>query len=453
MYAVTTILDEVLESHTRTSGVVGAAVAVVRHGEVEVATRGVADLTTGAAARPTTAFGIASMTKMLTSTHLMVLVDRGLVDLATPVADVVPEYRPTDPAALRGVTVGRLLTHSSGLPGEFMGSKARGPEALETLVRELSEVPLVHPPGLFGAYCNVAMAVAARVAECVTGLVWEDTLRRDLLEPAGMVDTQLATAEEHREGLAVHHVRDEATGAHRVGRMWFDDRCMAPAGSTVHSSVLDLVCLLRLHMEEGRAPNGTKVLSPNAVQQMQRLSESRFLLGAPDSGWGLGWSLTRIGDARVLMHGGGGVNLMMAFPDQQAALVFCSNSSTGTEAALGVTRDVVTQLLGLEPSAQALPDREELAVDRLVGSYRNASLRVDITASAEGLLASSTLERDDTNLPVFHQRHPRALLQQVGPGRYAWPAGAAGFLVDPSDPEGPARWFLADRVFERTTTT
>ena len=97
---------ELIERSTA-SGVVGAASLYVSQGEFELA-RGF-----GAARSPDTVFLLASITKPMTATGLMVLCDRHKVALSDPVRKFIPEFRGD---GRDEVTLRHLLTHTSGLP-------------------------------------------------------------------------------------------------------------------------------------------------------------------------------------------------------------------------------------------------------------------------------------------------------------------------------------------------
>jgi CubicO group peptidase (beta-lactamase class C family) len=444
-------LQNLLQSHLADHGVVGAAAALWINGELETAAAGVADVESREPVTDRTAFGLASVTKMLTATHVMAVAGRGQLDLDTPLADVIPEYEPREAAAREGVTLRRVLSHTSGLAGEYMGTASEQDTALAELATGLSRVPLIHPPGAFDAYCNVGLPLAARAAEVTTGEVWETTLRHDLLEPAGMSDTVILRGADTRRGVARHHRRDPISGENALGRMWFSRRCMGPAGTTVHASVRDLIALARVHIQGGVGPTGQRVLSRSAVESMQIRGDALAPMTHPEARHGLGWWIPPTNGSRVVMHTGGGVNWLYVLPDERAALAFCSNSPTGTVAGASfceqvlrerLKTEVVTADLGAEP-----PTTDPTGLERYVGVYRNASLRLDVTSVDGALQVASELEADDTNLPIMHDRHPEFRLTPVSKHVFSWQGGYAAFVFD--DPDGPAQWFVPQRPFRR----
>lgn len=110
-------LIALLDTATRENHVPGASVAVSAGDQVIELATGVLNLNTGVTATPDSLFQIGSITKTLTATLTMQLLDAGLVDLDEPVRTYVPELAVSDPEAAETVTVRQLLSHTSGLPG------------------------------------------------------------------------------------------------------------------------------------------------------------------------------------------------------------------------------------------------------------------------------------------------------------------------------------------------
>jgi CubicO group peptidase (beta-lactamase class C family) len=95
---------------------------------------------------------------------------------------VLPEIHPD-------VTVEHLLTHTSGLDGDFFHDTGRGDDCLATYVTAIAARPLTHPPGATHSYSNGGFSVAGRVVEVLTGKVWDTALRDLLITPLGLTGT------------------------------------------------------------------------------------------------------------------------------------------------------------------------------------------------------------------------------------------------------------------------
>lgn len=166
----------------------GAAVAVGR-GDAVVTLRGFGRYTYDATSRPVTTaspFDLASVTKVVaTTTALMLLVDRGQIDLDAPVARYVPEF------GRKGkdrVTVRHLLTHTGGLipfrPFHRMGITDR-----RRLLEAIFDEELQYEPGSDSRYSDFGPIVLAVAVERITGVPFDHFVRESVFEPLGMWHT------------------------------------------------------------------------------------------------------------------------------------------------------------------------------------------------------------------------------------------------------------------------
>jgi CubicO group peptidase (beta-lactamase class C family) len=157
-------------------------------------------------------FRIYSMTKPIASVALMQLYERGLFQLLDPVHRYVPEWRTLrvglvgDDGAItlvkpeRPMNMRDVLMHTTGLPGGlFPGNpidaafsealKARGGgQTLESVTALLAEHPLKFHPGTQWNY-GLSTDIVGRLVEILSGLPFDEYLRREIFEPLGMVDT------------------------------------------------------------------------------------------------------------------------------------------------------------------------------------------------------------------------------------------------------------------------
>ena len=135
------------EELTAQLNVPGAAAAVVEGDTYIQATTGVVNVETGYPVLPDTWFAVGSITKVYTATLVMMLVAEGSVDLDASVQSIVDDFALTDAAVSEQVTVRMLLTHMSGLPGNFMLDLPKGPDMVRDQVRRLVEFDFNSRPG------------------------------------------------------------------------------------------------------------------------------------------------------------------------------------------------------------------------------------------------------------------------------------------------------------------
>ena len=136
-------------------------------------------------------FWIASLAKPMTAAALMMLVDEGQMQLDDPVETYLPEFKGQWLARpKRPVTVRHLLSHTSGLP---FTSALEAPTLdrlpLRDAVQSYAMTPLQFEPGSHYRYSNAGFNTAGRLIEVVSGLPYEEFMRRRLFTPLGMTDT------------------------------------------------------------------------------------------------------------------------------------------------------------------------------------------------------------------------------------------------------------------------
>ncbi|GAA0869669.1 hypothetical protein GCM10009116_15050 [Brevundimonas basaltis] len=136
-----------------------------------------------------TKFRLASVTKQFTAVAVMILHERGLVDLDAPVKTWLPDA----PAAWDDVTVRHLLTHTSGVPSftsfdDYDATKTL-PATLDSLIARFRDRPLDFQPGEGWAYSNSGYVLLTAVVEQASGQSYADFVAGALFQPLGMSDS------------------------------------------------------------------------------------------------------------------------------------------------------------------------------------------------------------------------------------------------------------------------
>jgi CubicO group peptidase (beta-lactamase class C family) len=148
-------------------------------------------LSTSTAVETTTdsVFQVGSITKLWTATMIMQRVDEGRVTLDSTVAEVLPGVRLGADDVADRVTVRHLLTHTSGIDGDVFADTGRGDDCLEKYVELLASAAQTHPVGAAYSYCNAGFVLLGRLIEVLDGVVWDEALRRRLVEPLCLAAT------------------------------------------------------------------------------------------------------------------------------------------------------------------------------------------------------------------------------------------------------------------------
>jgi CubicO group peptidase (beta-lactamase class C family) len=180
---------KVLEQAIAQRAFPGASIAITHNCKI-VALKGFGRFTYEPDSTPVSAesiFDLASVSKVVATTSMaMVLYERGLLDLDTPVIGVVPEFADED-ARRREITCRMLLAHSSGLPAHeklYLHAHSR-----EELIRAAMRVPLKADPGTQAEYSDIGFIVLGLALERLAGELLDVFCRREVFGPLGMSQT------------------------------------------------------------------------------------------------------------------------------------------------------------------------------------------------------------------------------------------------------------------------
>lgn len=381
--------------------VAGASVAWLRDGEVQAAAAGVINMGTGVETTDDTLFQIGSITKTYTTTLIMQLVDEGRINLDAPVTDYLPDARFGDAASAPAITIRHLLTHTSGVDGDFFDDFGRGDDCVQKYVDACAALPQVFAPGAMHSYCNAGFVVLGRIIEVVTGMGWDGALRERLLKPLGVTHTVTLPEQALLHRTAAGHIFDEQLSL-RLTPGWTLPRSAGPAGATPCSTVSDLLAFGKMHMDGGLARDGARILSEDSVRAMQ---QSQHIMPAVPGGnpahWGLGWMLFDWGGAagtprRVIGHDGGTIGQISSLrllPDSGFGVAVLTNASpTGSLLAARVMRWLFREGAGVDVPQNPKPPETPFAVDPAcyTGVYERLGFRTEITEH-DGRLSAKTV--------------------------------------------------------------
>lgn len=196
-------LSELLRRMVEEEGVDGGGVAVARRGEV-VFEEYAGAARPGVAAGSNALWPLASISKTYTAAAIMALVERGLLTLSTKAGAVLPDFTGD---GREHITLRQLLTHTSGLIYESpeMGGLLAAQTPLAKIVDEAYARPLLFAPGTDQRYSDLGYALAARMAETVSGKPLPELVHEFVLEPGGLSESFMPPAP--AEFARIAHVR------------------------------------------------------------------------------------------------------------------------------------------------------------------------------------------------------------------------------------------------------
>lgn len=250
--------------------IAGAVTMVVAKDKIlHLESTGLADVAAKRPMTPDTLFWIASMTKPITGTAILMLQDEGKLNMADPVAKYLPEFAslkaPSGKPA--NLTITQVLTHTSGL-GEAGGPAAKEAKTLADLVPLWLAAPMQYEPGTKWKYTQSGINAAARIVEVVSGLSFDAFLQQRLFDPLGMKDTTFYPNDAQQSRLATAYAKNKNTGTLEpvAPRSDFGKRDRPPQGNGgLFSTARDYARFCQMLLAGGTL-DGHRYLSADAIK-------------------------------------------------------------------------------------------------------------------------------------------------------------------------------------------
>ena len=281
-------VDALLVRATQAGDVPGVvAMATNREGIIYEGAFGERVLGQGPAMTVDTVGWIASMSKAITSSAAMQLVEQGKIDLDAPASRVVPQIaeaqvltgfdangRPQTRAPKRAITLRHLLTHSAGFSYEIWNGDIQKAQAAWGLpgITECKNTslhtPLLFDPGERWEY-GINIDWAGKMVEAVSGRKLGAYLRDNLLDPLGMDSTAFRITASMRSRLAKLHQRGDDGVLTPIDLEIVQDPEFEMGGGGLYGTVGDYLKFVRMILNGG-AGNGNRVLRPETVSLMSR---------------------------------------------------------------------------------------------------------------------------------------------------------------------------------------
>jgi CubicO group peptidase (beta-lactamase class C family) len=261
---------------------------------------GKADIANDKPMRADSIFWIASMTKPITGTAVLMLADEGKLSVDDPVEKHLPEFKRVKTKGGKGatLTIRHLLTHTSGM-GEVPPGQARGIKNLANLMPLHVARPLAFEPGTKWVYCQSGINTAARIVEVVSGESFDEFVETRLFGPLGMKDTTFYLAVKQLPRLTTPYRRTtqgslEATQNFILyGKLPTSRDRFPAANGGLFSTARDYARFCQMVVNGGTL-DGKTYLKPESVKLMTTIQTGDLKTGFTDgNGWGLGWCVIR----------------------------------------------------------------------------------------------------------------------------------------------------------------
>lgn len=364
-------IEMIVNEHMKNNQIPGAAIAVIRDREVVLAKgfgRNAAE-EWGMPIRTNTLFRIASVSKLFTGTVMMMLVEKGQLDLDKTVQHYVPWFTTSDPELSKKITIRMLLSHSSGLPtGDDTRFKYDETAPLLYMKEVVPTLPILFEPGTAYSYGNHALNIAGFVAEQVTGTPFASLVQQLLFEPLNMNQTTYDPLKAMTYPLALPHEKAE-NGEISAAHQFYDVVASYPS-YYAFSSVDDLCKFALMHLNDGLYENST-ILSPASIKEM-RSQQSKWY-NTTDGGCGISFfKETKDGIDRYWHYGQYSSQYSSQFilvPEKGIAVIALANGENIFQAGYEIVDELladVSSATGIHPSE---PIKDSVDWDHFEGVY------------------------------------------------------------------------------------
>lgn len=299
----------------------------------------------GRAASSETLYHWGSISKLMTATAVMQLVDEGSLELTTQVRTIVPEL----PTIYDDLELRHLLTHTSGFPDaevtHLIGTKDVPLPDLVPILNDYIDdgMPMIHGIGDSHDYNNWNFLILGIIVERLSGEAITDYIESQIIAPLNLTDTHYDFREVRGDEAASTVSRDYFDQLDRTlaagnvsaemlvaestdSYLYFDSYNIVPAWAGVRSTPSDAVEFANMYLNKGEGPQGS-ILDRSTAKDMLKARKTNS--GDP-TGTGLAWMLGSGDNGKFAEHGGsveGGQTLLRIYPGKDLAIAVMANFS------------------------------------------------------------------------------------------------------------------------------
>ena len=340
----TTFAQDALRPYVESGELPGAISVFYKDGVQETACVGYSDV---AAKRKITMDDVymqCSQTKGFCGVTVAKLVEEGKLSLDDPVSKYLPEFKTlwvnvgetngvkTLKKAKNVLTVRMCLNHTGGFPfeicakqGNIRGGGWSGGAPLRQTAAIAAACPIMFEPGTKTQYSNTGIDIGAAVVEVVTGMRWEDYLKKNVLDPLGMTNTTFWPTDDQLKTLVESYTCKEGKPAeylyeHAMEQRPYNDRSriFASAGAGLWTTANDQLKFYKMLMNLGVGDNGVRILKEETVKSI--LARSTRPQGLGEYSLGL-WAPLKDSEDAWFGHGGAwGTNCSVNWHKKQLTL-------------------------------------------------------------------------------------------------------------------------------------
>lgn len=264
-----------------------------------------------------TGFQLASVSKPITATAALMLVDQGKISLSDSIQKFIPEF------PYKGITIEQLLSHRSGLGNYIYWTEKywKNQDSLmsnDDMIRLMAEnkPDVYYRPNRKYYYNNTNFALLATIVSRVSGMSFEKYLKKNIFEPAGMENSFLLT----RENISTHHLATGYKNKRRPYSYFFLDGVHGDKG--LYSTAFDL------YKFDRALRNGVLISDSTVVNS--HTNRSKYYRKP----YGLGWRIDSYKGDKLIYHHGwwrGFKTYFIRSIETDKTIIILSNTTNGSK--------------------------------------------------------------------------------------------------------------------------
>tara|TARA_B100000809_G_scaffold75634_1_gene73347 strand:+ start:938 stop:2509 length:1572 start_codon:yes stop_codon:yes gene_type:complete len=351
----------------------GAAIVITKEGkEIYSKGFGMANLEFKVPMTSKMIFRIASITKQFTAVSILLLEEKGKLNISDDFRKYLPDY----PNSGKIITIEHLLTNTSGIPdyvdfpnhNQISQTKVTTSEILDIF----KDKPLEFEPGERYSYSSSGYNVLGAIIESVSGMTYEGFVETEIFEKLGMYNSFYDHPEEVRKNKILGYIKD-SLGYRRADYITMCDPFSAGAlSSTVH----DLAVW-------NKAIHDGKLIS---IENLVKAFKHYKLNSGELSNYGFGWK-SSLFLGHKLYHHSGRINGFRTngfyFPKEEIYIAILSNNTSSAIGPRNLSFFIAAELLGESINHSVKIDKEDVL--KIIGTYANSERTIEITADSNKL--------------------------------------------------------------------
>ena len=300
----TSYAKDALQEYVESGQLPGAISVLYKDGVQETCCIGYADVESKRPITMNSAFMQCSQTKGFCGVTIAKLVEEGRLSLEDPVSKYLPEFETlwvrvekSDSVivlnkAKNVLTVRMVMNHTGGFPFEVSvkrrearGGGWSGGARVRQVASVAAETMLRFEPGTNVRYSNTGIDIGAAIVEIITGMRWEDYLKKEVLDPLGMKDTWFWPTDKQIENkIELYEYQENAPAVWVEEMAWEqrpynDDHVFASAGAGLWTTANDQLKFYKMLMNLGLGENGVRILKEETVKNLLAVSTRPAELG------------------------------------------------------------------------------------------------------------------------------------------------------------------------------